>query len=410
MKLNADDIKKIHLQNQFLLFDSTISHPKLSISQLLNQIGYIQIDTIQRIARAHELTIHTRVKNYKQEEVWLKVKNGEVFEWFCHARSLLPIGDFPFYYGAMLANRKKPFWFDRILNKHPEWPKQVLRQIDIDGPITIRDITLPDKIERTSGWSSPQKLILDYLLYCGYILPHTRVKFSHQYDLIDRIVKLPDEIPDSMERFWFHINRSLQANGPSYLHRLLHYNYNHSNFEHHNQKQNPRKLIKDAVSKGTLLSIPVEGSTQHIYFLPDQEIIIPEISKENELVHFINPFDNVLWSRESLLEQYNFDYKVEIYVPEKKRKYGYYVLPILYGIRFVGRVDVNFIKDTETLMFNKWYWEDGFSPINDDFLNKIAKTIVSFRIFHLAKSIELGNLPQKVRTKLLYYLKLVNRG
>jgi uncharacterized protein YcaQ len=139
---------------------------------------------------------------------------------------------------------------------------------------------------------------------------------------------------------------------------------------------------------------------------------IPDKGVEDYNVFILSPFDNALWSREALLDQYNFDYKMEIYVPEAKRIYGYFTLPILFGPNFIGRVDVKLDRKSKVFRWIKWSWEPAYKDVksNESFWNKLASTIERMVLFHGVNMTTLGNIP-KIRQKKISKLsniKIVN--
>ena len=391
MDIGLTETKIIHLTEQ-LLWDNPAA---LSDCDIAKKIGYIQIDSISSIARSHNLVCHTRSTTYKEDELWSNLEKGKLFEWFAHARCLLPIEDFKFYYAKMVNLREMKANWQTVIDNNPKLITQIITQVEDQGPISIKDINVPKDFPKGSGWNSPKKRIMDYLFSRGYLLTCKRKKFKTYYDLPENVVgKLPDKLPDSLEIFWFQILNSLKANGPTMLHRLLHYNYNQKSFLFEGKKYNPRELIINSVKNGKLVEINIQDQKDPIYALPDQVTNIDNIEwkEEDQLsVHFLSPFDNSLWSREALARQYLFDYKMEIYVPKNKRVYGYFVMPILWGTDFVGRVDVKIERKSGILNLIKWSWEDGFTP-SKYFWEAIADTINRFILFHNAEKITLGNL------------------
>ena len=140
--------------------------------------------------------------------------------------------------------------------------------------------------------------------------------------------------------------------------------------------------------------------------LPGQgEVLEDIVLKEEEwLVHLLSPWDSALWSRESIVEQYNFDYKMEVYVPVVKRKYGYYTMPILWGTSFVGRVDVKLDRKASTMHFLQWSWEPRFkTKKTNNFWQALATTIKRFNIFHKAEQFTMGNLESSYSKKINQY-------
>jgi uncharacterized protein YcaQ len=127
---------------------------------------------------------------------------------------------------------------------------------------------------------------------------------------------------------------------------------------------------------------------------------LTDIPQDEKNVFFLSPFDNVLWSRESLVEQYNFDYKMEIYVPKKDRQFGFYAMPILYMTKFVGRVDPKLDRSNSCMDFLGWYWEQDFLP-DEVFWDNLSKRLEEFLTFHNCETYALGNLKEGYRKEII---------
>jgi uncharacterized protein YcaQ len=292
----------------------------------------------------------------------------------------------------MLIRRSvKPKSFSLIENPE-KLIEEVLKLIEQNGEITTSDVIL-DNSNFKSRWSGMNKRILDYLALRGYIAVSRREKYSTvYYKLIDDVIRdIPqiNELPDRMEVFWNEVTTNIEKLRLVPFHRLLHYTYSNSRFKYKNKTYTPRNLIKKAISKGDLEKISINGTD--FIAKPGTTDQMSDIPTQSQKVFLLSPFDNALWSRESLKSQYGFDYKMEIYVPKNKRKYGYYAMPILYGERFVGRLDPKLDRSNQKMNFLGWYWENGFTP-DEVFWDELCIRLEYFLDFHKCKSYSLGNL------------------
>jgi uncharacterized protein len=399
MDLTISDTRKIHL-NQMQLLDQP---KKISPVDLVKKIGFVQIDSIFVIARSHDLTFHTRSSNYVEEQIWKHIETGELFEEFAHAKSFLYRDEFPFYYGKMLDRRKLKWDYLSKQKNFKKIVKDTLKLFDEINELTINDVPIPDS-DNKSDWSSYRKNILDYLALCGYIAVKKRDNFSKIiFTKIEDKHEIPDkkDIPNRLDVFWYQLNQSMKVLGLSPKHRILHYKYIHRNFEYNGQKYSPNKLFNEAVKSKEICEIKIEK--EKYYYLPEFEDDLSNIPNLGNQVHLLNPFDNALWSREALLKQYNFDYKIQIYTPKEKRLYGYFALPILFGENFVGRVDVKLDRKSSRLNFLEWFWENGFKP-NKVFWDELTFTMKRFNEFHKSDKIHLGKISKKHQNELIHRL------
>lgn len=252
----------------------------------------------------------------------------------------------------------------------------------------------------------------EYLSSRGYLAVTKREKFQIYFDIPERVLpkfqQINEDLPDEMEVFWHHIKTTLKAVGFAPLDRLLQYKYIQGQMIIGQKKVLPRNLIKTYLKEGDLVEVIVEGQKKPFYSLQGKldQMDDLQLKDNNEYqVFLLSPLDSALWTRESILSQYDFDFKVEIYVPKPKRKFGYFVLPILYGPNFVGRVDVKLHRKEKMMEFIKWSWETEFAP-STNFWRCLALTIKRFVKFHYGEKIEFGNLKPKFRNKLKSHMEL----
>lgn len=389
--------RAIHLNNLGLIED-----PKPGkIEDLLSKIGYVQLDSLFVVARAHDLTIHTRLSNYSEEEIFSLISKKSAIEGLMHAKSIVPIQELPYLYRKMLDRRDqkqgsfpKGVPYDKVMN-------ETLRQISATKELSVQDLDLSSYDLPPKGrWSGFPKRILEHLANRGYITISRRDGFGKAYYSIFEEVHGEIDPPDRMEVFWHDLYRNLKILGVTQIHRLLHYTYMHRTFNYKGKNCHPRTLVKKGIETGKIGRMRLNG--RDYLFHPDFSPVDPDMG--DPLVFLLNPFDNALWSRESLKEEYGFDYKMEVYVPATKRVYGFYTMPILYGTDFAGRVDVKLERAKEHFFFKKWTWEKEFQGARG-FFNELAITCSRLLHFHQAKTFSLGNLKKSYVQTLVPFLE-----
>ncbi|MCH8907299.1 MAG: YcaQ family DNA glycosylase [Candidatus Heimdallarchaeota archaeon] len=410
MEITAEQATISHLSSQ-LLWDK----PKpRSAENIAKQISYIQLDTILAIARSHDLVLFSRSSSYKEETVWKALKSRKLFEDYAHARCLIPMESLKYHVSAMLRRRDfVPKWYE-LVDKENTWKKNIVKFIEENGPTRAGDIETPENFPSHlfTGWNTANKRMCEYLSSRGYLAVTKREKFQIYFDIPERVLpnfqQINEDLPDEMEVFWHHIKTTLKAVGFAPLDRLLQYKYIQGQMIIGQKKVLPRNLIKIYLKEGDLVEVIVEGQKKPFYSLQGKldQMDDLQLKDNNEFqVFLLSPLDSALWTRESILSQYDFDFKVEIYVPKQKRKFGYFVLPILYGPNFVGRVDVKLHRKDKMMDFIKWSWETEFAP-STNFWRCLALTIKRFVKFHHAEKIEFGNLKPKFRNKLKSHMEL----
>lgn len=347
MKLSLADARKIQLHSQGLRTRQPFGAGKAAVVSALQKIGYVQIDTISVVQRAHHHVIWSRVPDYQLS--WLhdlQAHDKEIFEYWSHAAAYLPIKDFRFCLPRMMRfrNGEKHWW-----EKDKKMIKFVFDQIQKNGPMLARDFENTSK-KKSGPWfdRTPAKKALEYLFQEGRLVISERRGFQKLYEVADRF--LPKDIDKTLpteKEFARHlIERSLLANGVStakeiaYLRKGLAPVVLRALGELENQK-----LVK---------KVSISGMKEDFYCLSDLEV--PK-QKPNATVHILSPFDNLVIQRQRLKNFFDFDYQIECYVPEPKRKFGYFVLPVLLGDEFVCRIDAKADRPNRKLIIKAVHFE-----------------------------------------------------
>ena len=259
---------------------------------------------------------------------------GALFEYWSHAACFLPIEEYPLYrhlYDSWLGGRAR-IWLD----ENSAVAKTVLDHIRTHGETRSSDF------ERTDGqktnwfnWKE-EKIALEYLFYAGELMVRKRHNFQRIYDLRERVLadfeKLPDISPaDAHDQF---VLNTIQALGVTKAEWIADY--------FRLSKTDARAALKRLAQQDRLMTVEVEGWNVPGYIHPGDRKRA-EAAAQGEIPRskttFLSPFDPLVWDRKRLLDLFNFDYKIEVYTPAPKRKYGYFTLPILYNNALIGRID-----------------------------------------------------------------------
>ncbi|MBL4624463.1 MAG: YcaQ family DNA glycosylase [Flavobacteriales bacterium] len=335
--------------------------------EVLQNLGYIQIDTLSVSARAQHHTVFSRNTNYQQSELNDLVKSRKAYEYWSHAASYLPIGDYRFsLFRKQQFKNGEQHWF----KKDKKTMQYVLDRIKAEGPLQSKDFKHHEKSKEWYDWK-PSKVALEQLFMEGKLMVTERVNFQKVYDLTERVLPADvDTESPTINEFCIHlIDRTIQSHGLvtekeiGYLRKGI------------------KPVLADALAKKVkseeLVEVKIEG-IKAIYY--SKKELVENLQAEKSAVYILNPFDNLVIQRSRLKTVFNFDYQIECYVPEPKRKFGYYCLPILYGNRFIGRLDPKADRKTGVFHVKKLWFEDGFVP-SDDFVDQFRiqlKELASF--------------------------------
>lgn len=306
----------------------------------INHIGYVQIDTISVVERAHNHVFYSRVPKFKPAMINQMLLERDIFEYWTHAAAFLPIADFRFSLPYKRAIKKgQVHWYktpDRKLMG------EVLARIRSDGPLRSRDLE-NGTTKRTGWWDlKPAKKALEQMYMEGDLMVSNREGFQKTYDLTERV--LPSHINTqfpSMEEFATHIvDQQLRCHGFASLKGLT---YQRRNAE---LGKAVKALINERLAQGDLEQIQINSGELFIIKTGELESSLPRL---NDRMSILSPFDNTVIQRERLRALFQFDYKIESYVPAAKRQYGYFSLPLLYRGEFIGRMDCKAHRKTRHL-------------------------------------------------------------
>jgi len=317
----------------------------------IEQLGYVQIDTICVVQRAHHHVLWARNPSYETSHLDSLVKDKKVFEYWSHAASYLPMSEYRFSLPrkqAILKGEQK-FWFD----KDEKLMNAVLQRISNEGPLRAKDFEHTGI--KAKAWSSkPTKKALEYLYMQGDLMISSRVNFHKVYDLTQRV--LPKDInatiPKEEEYIRFLIIKYLKANvlgQASHMAYLL---------------KNTKNLLMNALNQmyenKELIQVNVQGDNYYaLAGLYDLKVKPSDASS----LKILSPFDNLLIQRKRMQKLFDFDYLLECYLPEAKRKYGYFSLPILWDGKLVARMDCKADKKESMLHIHNIVLEANINDI-----------------------------------------------
>lgn len=345
----------------------------------IEQLGYVQIDTISVIARAHHHILWTRIPNYKPDFLKTLVeKDKTVFDYWAHAASFLPMRDYQFsLYRKWEKAQKDKHWYQ----KNPKNMAYVLDQIKARGPLMSKDLDKGTFI-KTQAWEVPPiKQALMHLFMDGQIMIVGRQGFQKVYDLPENFLPptANTDLPTKQAYIEHIIRRDINAHGlitTKSIGHLLRISIK--------EKQ---AIIDQLVSLGELTPIKIKGIDHLIYygFMEQVEHYTPK--KTSKKLHILSPFDNLVILRPRVQQLFDFSYLLECYVTAKKRKIGYFSLPILYGKEFVGQVDLKADRKTKILWIRNLVWEDTVKKI-DLIYAPFLKKLKSFMVFNGCETIQ----------------------
>lgn len=309
---------------------------------VIERLGYVQLDAIPNILRAHDHILWTRLTGYRPADLdRLLRRERAVFEHFTHDACVLPMTTWPWWRGQCrrLGQRVRAR-AEATPGYEPAEERRVLDAIDMHGPLASRDLAPASPRDRMprAMWQRPNhKVALDVLWYEGVLGTHSRQHFHKRYDRIERIVpgELRDAEPNEAERVDWLCREALRRLGVATDSELRRF------WDALSVEAVADWCARADDEHGQRVEVElVDGRWRRMLVDPDaiarrSSLAGPPASR----LRVLSPFDPLTRDRERLAALFGFDFRIEIYVPKARRRYGYYVYPLLEGDRFVGRID-----------------------------------------------------------------------
>ncbi len=375
--ISKQQAKRIWIQAQRLNTTSPFGDSIDATRRAIEHLGYVQIDTINVIERCHHHILFSRIPAYRREHLsHAQAQEKSIFEYWTHALSYVPVRDFRFFVHRMNEYRRNvDHWFGRTT---PEEIRRVLKRIEREGAITIRDMNDEVLVEKTHPWASkkPAKKALEVAFHGGQVVISERIGMLKRYELTKRHfgwAKMP-MAASLKERLEYRLDRALRSQGLVSLDSV--------SYLEPSAKPAFSKVIASRVKRGELIPLEVEGLDHWIAPATFEETLT-----DSTLTHLLSPFDPLVIQRKRLEHIFGFVHRFEAYLPKEKRKYGYFALPVLMDDEFVALVDLKADRQKQTLLIQNWSWVRKMkSPLRKA---RIEDALDSFETFQLQREMGL---------------------
>jgi len=360
--LSVADARRIALAAQG--FDTARPKTKAiqrQVDALISRLGVIQIDSVNVLVRSQELPLFARLGNHDRNAIPKATEQQKLFEYWGHEAAHLPVDLHPLFRWKMDAARtgKVAHWgLTSFYEENKAFVKRTLKHVATNGPTTSRELST--RTEKKGTWWDwdEAKVALEYLFLTGQLMSRGRgTDFARIYDTPDRV--LPQRIIDAptpsehVARKQLLV-RSAIAQGVATASDLADY--------YRQKLATAKPLIAELVEEGELREVSVDGWTEKAFVHRNAKL-----PKQLHATALLSPFDSLVWCRPRNERLFNFHYRIEIYTPKEKRKFGYYVLPFMMNGEMVGRVDLKADRVNSVLLAYSVHTEKGVkrSSIND---------------------------------------------
>jgi len=390
MKVTAEAARRFLVARHALTPARSLEAGPAGVLDVFRRFGSIQFDPIAVAGRTHDLVLHARVADY--DPAWCDglYERREIFEAYNKGLSFVLVEDYPWFRGR-LSRR----WAE-IIDENADVAEQVLERIRVEGAMSSLDF------ERTKGettdWfglpTNTVRAVLEAYALTGVLGLSRRDGSRRYYDLLERLLPaeiLAREVP-ILEQF---------------RHRLL------SRFRAHGllgvagvgdifggigpAKPDPRvpgypgrtALREELVADGAIVPVDVEGVRGKRFVLAEEIGLLEDPPEPSPSVAFLPPFDALVWDRPLLGSLFDFDYVWELFIPPEKRRWGWYVLPMLFRDRFVGRIEPRIDREGGRVEVLDLWWEEGFAPRRaDGFVDAMKDALRAYLRFAGASRLE----------------------
>ena len=331
------------------------------VDALISRLGVIQIDSVNVLVRSQELPLFARLGNHDRNAIPKATEAQKLFEYWGHEAAHLPVDIHPLFRWKMDAARtgRVTHWgLTSFYEENKAFVKRTLKHVEKNGPTTSRELST--RTEKKGTWWDwdEAKVALEYLFLTGELMSRGRGSdFARIYDIPERV--LPQQIidaptPSEHDARKQLLVRSAIAQGVATASDLADY--------YRQKLATVKPLIAELIEEGELLTVSVDGWSEKAFVHRDAKL-----PKQLHATALLSPFDSLVWCRPRNEQLFSFHYRIEIYTPKEKRKYGYYVLPFMMNGEMVGRVDLKADRANGVLQAHSVHAEKGVkrSSINE---------------------------------------------
>jgi uncharacterized protein YcaQ len=361
-----------------------------SVLRVVDRLGSLQFDPLEIAGRNHDLVLLSRIAGYRRDwtDHWL-YEDRRLYETYNKGLSIVPAAEMPWYRLTWDRNHARLSGAGEAFDVHAPLVEELLTRIREGGPLLPREVGPREAIDWYWRPTNQVRAILEGLAQAGILGIARRERNLRVYDLVERLFPadlLGTRVPEREQRLHRLLSRYQGGGllGTSGQQELWVGTYRHAGEK--------AELRSELVAQGALVPVMVDGLKGERYIVASDQSHLDDAEREIGAggppggkpsgVAFLAPLDPLVWDRDLLRRLFDFDYLWEVYVPEAKRRWGYYVLPILYGDRLVGRIEPRIERREKTLKVVGLWWEAGFDPIAaEGFAAAFAEAIAAHRDF-----------------------------
>jgi uncharacterized protein len=391
VKVDAEAARRFLVARHLLAPARSLQGGPKAVMEVVRRFGSVQFDPLAVAGRNHDLVLHARVAGYKP--AWtdeLLYKRRTLFEAYNKALNILPTKELPWYRVSWTQTVNA----QGILAENSEVAKKALARIRAEGPLSSLDFERGPTVDWWLGPSSVVRLVLESYAATGVLSLARREGNRRYYDLTERLFsakllarKVPrrEQLRHKMQSR-FRAHGLLGASGAGDVWGGL-----------GRAEPDPKRpdwpsrneLREQLVAEGEIVPVEIEGMRGKRFVLRGEVDLLAAPPDPPPSVAFLPPLDPLMWDRSLLKPLFGFDWVWEVYLPESRRRWGYYVLPIVFGDRFVGRIEPRIDRKGGRVQVLGLWWEEGFAPRRaDGFVDAMREALRAYLRFAGANDLE----------------------
>jgi hypothetical protein len=395
--ISAAVARRFLVLRHFLAPPRSLPAERDSVLRVVDRLGSLQFDPLEIAGRNHDLVLLARIRGYRREwtDHWL-YEERRLYETYNKGLSIVPVAEMPWH--RLTWDRHRVAHEGGTFDEHAPLVEELLTRIREGGRLRPREVGPREAIDWYWRPTNRVRAILEALAQAGILGIAKRERNLRVYDLVERLFPvevLADSRPEWEQRRHRLLSRYrggglLGTGGQAEL--WLGTAAGSSGQSGARTASERSSLRTELVERSELLPVTVEGLKGERFIVASERGLLDQAERELAAgkppgdsapgVAFLAPLDPFVWDRDLLRRLFGFDYLWEVYVPAAKRRWGYYVLPILYGDRLVGRIEPRIERKADRLNVIGLWWEDGFDPVGaDGFARAFADAIVAHRDF-----------------------------
>jgi uncharacterized protein len=347
------------------------------------RLGTVQYDPLNPVGRNADLVLQARIPGYRVDD-WQKAAYTErlIYDAWDKQACLIPVSDW--IMRTHTREMYRPYHDREILQADPQLAPRILSAIDAQGPLSSLEFEGRVRIgDEPHSWSGQTdiKRVLRALWVSGILVTHHRKSGRHYYDRPERVIPAQyytQQLTDAETYHRWIMARRYQAVG------LLRPNAETAIWSACGNTAQRKIALAQLVEMGTLTPVYV-GTKRWLYYMLTSSLTYLDAPLPTSRITLLGPLDSLLWDRKAVQQLFNFNYLWEVYKPLAQRRWGYYVLPVFYGDRFIARLDSRLIGKTWHIL--NWWWEDDVLP-DADLYAALRSTFQNFLAYLQAQDIQ----------------------